>query len=97
MFVAPCAATNEIGSAPIPLQLTDSGDVSSTLASVFLGFDDGWGDQTEIAGDQLGQNRRLSATRTLASSSTTETGHRLRLHLRPRQVIAPVYEGSVML
>ena len=42
-------------------QLTDSGGVSSTVTSVNLAFDGGWSDYARIIGDQLGQNRRLTA------------------------------------
>lgn len=42
-------------------QLTDSGGVASTVTSVNLAFDGGWSDYARIIGDQLGQNRRLTA------------------------------------
>ena len=47
------------------LQLTDWGGVSSTVTQVDLAFDNGYGEWTHIAGDGLGENRRLTANGTL--------------------------------
>ena len=51
-------------------QLTDSGGVPSTVTNVYFSFDNGFGAYAEMTGDQLGQNRRLTANGMLALDLT---------------------------
>lgn len=52
------------------LQITESGGVASTVTEVALAFDNGYGDWTHITGNELGENRRLTANGTLSLELT---------------------------